>query len=120
MQWRRRQGRNGGGIVMSGSMVRMKDMYQHAWLDVWGCGCEGNRYCVYTHYDRNRENGQSGKWKIEKRSYGRKAISHGDIVSLQNQYGHKSYLDTRSGGCSRDRRCNTTTTNDNNDNNNNK
>ena len=91
-------GRNGGGIVMTGSMVRMRNLYLQAWLDVWGCGCEGNRYCVYTHWDGWRENGQSGRWKMEKRSDGRGAIRHLDIISLQNQYGHKSYLDTRSLG----------------------
>ena len=49
--------------------------------------------------------GQTGKWEIKKRSKGSSALRHGDIVTLKNQYGHKSYLDTRANWCEHDYYC---------------
>lgn len=72
------------------------------YLDTRGAGCEGNKYCVSTAGDFNRDN-NSGFWQLKSadgKPEGDPVVA-GDRVYLQNGYAGWSggYLDIRGAGC---------------------
>ncbi|MET0014722.1 MAG: hypothetical protein ABW088_13815 [Sedimenticola sp.] len=88
------------------------------YLDTRGNGCEENELCVSTSSNRNRDAG-SGIWKIlpfdEESSLIGYPVRFGDRIILENQYGDKSYLDTRGNGCEDNKLCVSTSSNSNRD-----
>jgi hypothetical protein len=86
------------------------------YLDVRAAGCQGNVYCVSTATSTSRDDG-SGSWAI-KSATGKAdgtPVNANDQIYLVNQYGNKTYLDTRGSGCQSDDLCVSTATTPNRD-----
>jgi hypothetical protein len=88
------------------------------YLDTRAAGCQGNVYCVSTASSTSRDDG-SGSWAI-KSATGKAdgtPVSGNDQIYLLNQYGNKTYLDTRDSGCQSNDLCVSTASGSNRDSN---
>jgi hypothetical protein len=92
-----------GDTLLFGSTYFIQNGYSGwtgGYLDTRGPGCEGNLLCVSTATTPRRDSG-SGSWTIVSpvgKAPGTPVLP-GDDISLINQYGARSYLDTRDSRC---------------------
>jgi hypothetical protein len=113
-------GANAQGLVY-GKIYHVQNGYGNwggGYLDTRAAGCQGNVYCVSTASSTSRDDG-SGSWAI-KSATGKAdgtPVNGNDQIYLLNQYGNKTYLDTRGSGCQSDFLCVSTATGSNRDSN---
>ena len=87
------------GAVHFGDSVHLQNQFgSKPYLDTRDPGCKGNVYCVSASNTETR-GGATGTWTLTSSDGKSGVVQFGETVHLQNGFGSKPYLDTRSTGC---------------------